>query len=133
MVAKEFEDSSEALRFLDLVRKEAFIAWNLSVEGWVKCNVDGSSREGGTSVGCRGVIRDSNGKWILGFIMRHSHMDILSAKIWSISKGLEVSKEKGIRKIIIESDSKKAVELAGGECALDHPLTLVVHKIREKM
>lgn len=46
---------------------------------------------------------------------------------------MEVSWEKGIKKIIIESDSKEAVDLAEGGCTLDHPLAPVVQKIREKM
>lgn len=51
MAAKEFEESSKALMLLDLVRKKAFIAWIPLAEGWVKCNMDGSNREEGTSTG----------------------------------------------------------------------------------
>lgn len=56
MAAKEFKDSSEALRFSGLVRKEAFISWNPPAEGesnaiWMgpvereahRRNVEGSS------------------------------------------------------------------------------------------
>lgn len=47
VAAKEFEENSKTLIFSDLVRNEASIAWQPSTDGWDKCNVGGSSREGG--------------------------------------------------------------------------------------
>lgn len=46
---------------------------------------------------------------------------------------MEVAWEKGIRKIIIEFDSRKAIDLIRGGCASVHPLAPMVQKIMEKM
>lgn len=56
MSAKELEDSLEALRFSGLVRREMFVSWNPPEVGWIKCNVDGSSRKGGAEAGCGGIF-----------------------------------------------------------------------------
>lgn len=56
IAVKQFEDSMEALSYSNSVSKEVTVKWSPLEEGWVKCNVDGASREDGSSAGCGGVI-----------------------------------------------------------------------------
>lgn len=57
----------QVLKFSNASMREITVKWTPPAERWVKCNVDGSSKEDDISVGCGGIIRDGKGKWILGY------------------------------------------------------------------
>lgn len=63
-VVRGFEDSTEVLKFSNTTGREIIVGWNPLAEGWVKCNVDGSSRNDGTFASYGDIIRDEKGKWI---------------------------------------------------------------------
>lgn len=67
LAMKDLEDSTGALKFSNMTRREIRVGWNSPAEGWVKCNVDGSSRNNDISAACGGIIRDINGRWLVGF------------------------------------------------------------------
>lgn len=129
--AKEYDRSSNALKFTDLVGQEIHIAWQPPEEGWVKCNVDGPNSEYGSAAGCGGIIRDASGVWITGFRMKLGRMDTLSAEIWSILLGLQIAWEKGFRRVILESGSTQVIRLTGDTWMMEHPLVSLIQKINE--
>ena len=43
------------------------VCWNPSKKGWVKLNMDGVANSEGQPVGCDGLLRNEDGKWICGF------------------------------------------------------------------
>lgn len=59
--SKEFEKSWETFDYFELAIRETNIAWNSPEIGWMKLNVDRSSKRDGRTVGCGGVLRDSSG------------------------------------------------------------------------
>lgn len=99
----------------------------------MKCNMDGSTQDGGSSAGCGGIIRDASGIWKVGFRAKLDNMDILSAEIWGILKGLELAWEKGFRRVIMESDSNEAVGLVCNVCPTIHPLAPLIQRTKEMM
>lgn len=106
------------------------VHWVTPAEGWQKCNVDGSSKEDGSSAGCGGVIRDTNGLWVSGFTMTLVAMDGLSAELWSIAAVLNHAWDSGHRRICLASDSRIAIELITKGCREEHPLWGWVHQIQ---
>lgn len=133
MAVKEFESGSDVLKFSDTIRKEVCITWRPPDGDWVKCNVDGSNKDGGSSAGCGGIIRDSSGIWKAGFRMKLDNMGILSTEIWGILKGLEMVWAKGFRRVIMESDSRIAVGLICTGCPTNHPLASLIQRITTMM
>lgn len=82
---------------------------------------------------CGGVLQNHEGCWKMGFTMKLDQMDGLSTEVWSILISLEIAWDKGLIKVIVESDSKVTVGLVCDGCASEHSLAPVVHRIRQKM
>lgn len=107
------------------------VCWCPLDAGWMKCNVDGTSKDSGHAAGCGGVVRYSTGKWIFGFRMYIDRLDALSAEMWSIWKGLDLAWNRGCRRVALESDSKEALSLIRRRDQKNHPLEALIQKIRE--
>jgi hypothetical protein len=45
-----------------------FIGWKRPQEGWVKLNCDGAYKDSLGLAGCGGLIWNSNGRWLKGYI-----------------------------------------------------------------
>ncbi|EEF31355.1 hypothetical protein RCOM_0755060 [Ricinus communis] len=55
------------------------ISWNPPPVGWIKLNVDGGVKDG--KAGATGLIRDSNGNWISGFVQFIGDCPVLEAEL----------------------------------------------------
>nr|GMC63228.1 ribonuclease H [Ipomoea batatas] len=76
-------------------------------------NVDGSLDAEGTA-GCGGALRNHNGEWLGGFMQAFHTTHAIEAEVWAIVKGLEWAWKKDVRHLIIQSDSKEAVDWING-------------------
>lgn len=132
-MTRDFEESSEVLKFLGMARRAIRVVWQPPSIGWTKCNVDGASKGGDHGVGCGGVFRDSIGKWILGFTLKLIDMGILSAELCSILKGLELAWVRDFQRLVVESDLREAIELIRSRCATLHLLEPLIRKIHALM
>lgn len=63
-----------------------WVSWQEPHHPGLKLNADGSRRCGATTGG--GVVRDSNGEFMLGFSVKYSHSDVFQAELDSIVHGL---------------------------------------------
>lgn len=50
----------------------------------MKCNVDGSVRNGNSSALCADVFRDASGMWMFGFVHNLGSSSIVVAELWGI-------------------------------------------------
>ncbi|KAI4357360.1 hypothetical protein L6164_001313 [Bauhinia variegata] len=107
------------------------IGWQFPPIGWVKCNVDGSSRKAHRSAGCGGVYRDGQGKWLCGFARKLKYCNSMKAETYAIYTGLARAWRLGFRQIIIESDAKSAVDLVNKGCSSRHSLAKPVKNARK--
>ncbi|KAL5780992.1 hypothetical protein ACOSP7_006021 [Xanthoceras sorbifolium] len=106
-----------------------FISWCPPPSCWVKLNVDGSRNSLGCIAG-GGVIRDSNGQWIGGFISNKGIGNVLEAELWGMAEGLIYAWQARFKLVIIEIDCKHIVELLGQEIKRCHPLFNLLHKCK---
>ncbi|KAF7818736.1 reverse transcriptase [Senna tora] len=101
------------------------IGWEAPPVGWWKLNTDGSCQGNQNLIGGGGLIRDSNGNWIHGFIKFLGEGNSLLAELWAICEGLNLAKHLGCIRIIVETDSSAAVNLINSkDCELPFWISL---------
>uniref|UniRef100_A0A2C9W0H6 RNase H type-1 domain-containing protein n=1 Tax=Manihot esculenta TaxID=3983 RepID=A0A2C9W0H6_MANES len=101
---------------------EATYAWQPPPQGWMKLNVDGSCLGNPGPASAGGLLRDSSSNWVIGFGLNIGETSILNAEIIGILVGLQLVWSMGFRRVIVESDSLKAVRLITEEDISFHPL-----------
>ncbi|KAE8722267.1 hypothetical protein F3Y22_tig00014213pilonHSYRG00060 [Hibiscus syriacus] len=74
---------------------------------------------------------DCTGAWTLGFNRFLGQTDILQVELWSILIGLRMALTRGIRKLVIQSDSNYAIKSITDTDEATNPLSLVraIHKM----
>ncbi|XP_031116716.1 uncharacterized protein LOC116020380 [Ipomoea triloba] len=82
------------------------IGWTKPPEDWYKMNIDGSCNLRNNSAGCGGLIRDSRGLWISGYMHKIGSCSARGAEAWALLKGIQLVQALGINKVIIETDSR---------------------------
>lgn len=107
------------------------LRWIAPETGWFKLNCDGVVTNYGSKAGCGGVLRDEDGRFIFGFAGGLGSCSITQAELWAILNGSQKTKERGITKVIVESDSMAAVRLINMGCSSLHPSANLVFDIRK--
>lgn len=87
------------------------VKWSFPPEDWQKINTDGASKGNPGMAGCGGVIRDDCGWWVASFGMNVGCCSAFKAELWGILKGVELSWNQGIRKLVVESVSLYIISL----------------------
>ncbi|CAN1797949.1 Putative ribonuclease H protein At1g65750 [Linum perenne] len=92
-------------------RQTQLVAWRPVDEGWSILNTDGSryTHLGSTAIG--GLIRNDQGKFVHAFTGNMGNCSITRAEICAIVQGMKLAWELGIRKLLIQSDSKAAIAI----------------------
>ncbi|KAH9724217.1 putative ribonuclease H protein [Citrus sinensis] len=91
-------------------RVETMIHWKAPIWSCVGLNTDGAMKRSGYA-GAGGLIRDSNGNWLMGFTVNLGMCSVLSAKLWGLFHGLKVACDYGFRHLQVGVDNKNVVHL----------------------
>ena len=86
------------------------IHWKAPIWSCVGLNTDGAMKRSGYA-GAGGLIRDSNGNWLMGFTVNLGMCSVLSAKLWGLFHGLKVACDYGFRHLQVGVDNKNVVHL----------------------
>ncbi|KAF7830690.1 putative glycerophosphodiester phosphodiesterase, protein kinase RLK-Pelle-LRK10L-2 family [Senna tora] len=108
---------------------EKSVTWVPPESSWYKVNVDGSVKVDG-SASCGGVIRDCSGTWQKGFVFNIGVCGVVESELWGILKGLEVAWSHGCRKLCLESDSQRALEMVKKGVEASHVDAALVERVR---
>jgi len=74
--------------------------------------------------GCySGLLRDSNDKWLKGFVCKIGVCDALHAEMWGLYIGLELAWRDGVSCLCVEGDSKLLIDMVTNNCKITPPLT----------
>ncbi|KAF7819758.1 putative reverse transcriptase [Senna tora] len=103
-----------------------FICWNKPEKGWVKFNVDGVRKDSLSLTACGGLARDSEGRFLTGFVHKLGDGTVLNAELWSMLSALEVARCAGFKKVVIESDCLTAVKLVNDSVQAMHPCSTIL-------
>ncbi|XP_016178430.1 uncharacterized protein LOC107620837 [Arachis ipaensis] len=91
------------------VRRETIIKWYPAPEGWIKVNTDGAAKNNPGKAGCGGLIRNSDGSWVMDFTRNLGVCSAYMAELWGLYLGLEMAWTLGFRKVKIEIDSQAVI------------------------
>ncbi|GKU97446.1 hypothetical protein SLEP1_g10590 [Rubroshorea leprosula] len=83
--------------------------------------------------GAGGIFRDHNGSWIYGYSRRVGFTTSLAAELWAIRDGLDIAVNRGISKLILETDSKVAETLLKSANHNFHSLGVLIRDCRRLM
>lgn len=97
------------------------VVWLPPADGTIKVNVDGSSFGNPGRAGYGGLVRNNLGEWICGFYGSCGVADNLTTEIYAIMHGLDLAWNRGYRDVILETDSKSAIDLLNTAQAY-HPM-----------
>lgn len=89
-------------------------AWAKPPAGWLKLNVDGSVAVTSGQAGCGGVLRDHQGCWKGGFMYKIGTCSVAEGEEWGVLQGLCMASRLGVRKLILECDSKTTIDILQG-------------------
>lgn len=78
--------------------------------GWRKLNTDGSSVGTLGLVGGGGVIRDEEGKWVIGYARKIGAANNFFAKLWALRDGLLLCLQSHTQAVVIVMDAKVIVD-----------------------
>ena len=69
-----------------------------------------------------GILRDSNSKWIGGFLINIGMCDAIGAELWAVLQGMTLAWDRGYRFVTVEVDSSIVVLWLNGksECKSMH-------------
>ena len=78
--------------------------------GWYKLNSDGASIGNPGKAGGGGLICDSQGKWVKGYMRKIGMATSVEAKFWALRDGLILTSQMGINNIVVELDAKVVID-----------------------
>ncbi|KAI3907566.1 hypothetical protein MKW98_016210 [Papaver atlanticum] len=94
-------------------RAAYLVRWNPPDSNFVKLNVDGASTDAGMA-GTGGILRASDGHFLAAFARHIYHSSNNVAELWAIRDGLKLASSLGMKRLVVESDSKYAVNVCKG-------------------
>ncbi|KAJ8765179.1 hypothetical protein K2173_011439 [Erythroxylum novogranatense] len=107
------------------------VFWSCPLLGFVKLNCDASVTGALSSAFGGGLIRNSSGHWVGGFVSNLGRCPILRAEIWSIFHGLEYALSINARNILIKSDNAIAVDMINDVASPSASCLSLVRQIRQ--
>ena len=107
-----------------------YIGWKRPHGDWVKLNCGGAYKESVDIAGCGGLIRDSNGQWLKGYVRKIGTCDALYAEMWGMYEGLRMARRQGFSQLV-ESDSKLLVDMVTENCKINGVVPVLIRRIRD--
>lgn len=109
------------------------VRWKLPPSGYCKLNTDGAYSHSKQRMGCGGLVRDTGGAWVKGFMAGSGGGDPLMAEILALKMGLTLLWDNGIRSALCEVDCKEIVDTLHGDHYHFHQLATEFGEIKTLM
>lgn len=116
----------------DEVRERLHSEWQPPTQDFLKLNVDGSYTEDGNRMGAGGVLKDTKGNWVQGFMTHDTGGNSFIAKAIALRNGLAFAWNKGVRKLLCETDCQELTQaLTDTTRVMCHDHSMVLYEIKE--
>lgn len=91
---------------LERARKRVPIRWGKPHQGWIKLNTNASTK-GNSGLSSAGeLLRDSDGRWLGGFVHFVGLTSLVHAEMWAVRLGLKLPWDVECHNIVLEVDSE---------------------------
>ncbi|KAK7303017.1 hypothetical protein RJT34_13916 [Clitoria ternatea] len=112
------------------VKVPIWFTWRCPPNGWVCLNTDGSvfknHRTRCNRGPCGGLVRDSLGCFLGGFVVNLGATSVILSELWGVVHGLKLAWDLGCKKVKVDIDSGNALGLVrNGPVANDPTFSLV--------
>ena len=87
------------------------MGWDCPPQGWYKFNTDRAMKVGCQAAVARGILRNDQKEWIVGFTINLGSYSALVAKVWGVWHAWQIAWARGCRKVILELDSMMTIQL----------------------
>lgn len=111
------------------VKKSTFLKWAPPKESWVNFNTDGSFSADKKGA-CGRVLKDHEGKFIVGFTIYLGPVSVLQDVLWGLICRLRIALSKGFSKVFVESDSELAIRFLNKGIGEANPCAPMVRDIK---
>lgn len=74
---------------------------------------------------------DSTGKWLYGYARKLGSCDAIHAEMWDMWVGISLTRQRGITKLVVESDSKTLVDMLAYDGGDNSDHYLLVKRIKK--
>ncbi|XP_058103385.1 uncharacterized protein LOC131246942 [Magnolia sinica] len=86
------------------------VKWSKPTPGWVQLNVDGSNLSNPGPSGGGGICRNDRGVFLFAFSVAYVNGSNNLAELCAIHNGMVLCLEKGLDRIVVESDSRLVID-----------------------
>ncbi|XP_039045181.1 uncharacterized protein LOC120184890 [Hibiscus syriacus] len=92
-------------------RQRVEIKWKGPEDDWVESNCDGAMGGANLMASARGVIRYSQGEWIIDFSRSLGICSALLVELWVVHDALNLTWNMGYGRVEVETDCKSAIDI----------------------
>ncbi|KAF7807419.1 ribonuclease H [Senna tora] len=89
---------------------EVLLRWSEPWAGWFKVNSDGEVKGKSGKAGFGAIIRDDHGRLVRGVYGASTNCSVLKAGAWGALEGLQLARELGCDRVVLECDSRVLVQ-----------------------
>ncbi|KAK8506299.1 hypothetical protein V6N11_082372 [Hibiscus sabdariffa] len=109
-------------------------AWTPLSSGWVCLTIDGGVSLSSVKGRIRGLIRNTEGDWMVGSVKSIGFSNSLQAELWVVFEGMKLAWEFGFKRLLVQSDCRQAVGLVNDASSDSSVLSLVraIARLRQK-
>lgn len=126
---RAFSNNNSVVRKGTIIQTRT-LRWTKPPRGVMALNTDGSFEKNTERAGCAGVLRDENGGWIEGYGCLIPAMNAAVTEGWAVLNGITWLWNKGLKKVIIQCDSKKVVDWIEGGDLPNGPMRNIIVQCR---
>ncbi|GER30653.1 polynucleotidyl transferase [Striga asiatica] len=86
-----FAEGARKVGSTGTTRFQRLVCWEPPSDSWIKMNSDGAHNGSSGLASAGGLLRDSHGAWVGGFVMMIGECSIMAAELWGLFQGLTLA------------------------------------------
>lgn len=107
---EQYKDGTTSLRpVMSLNRRQVNVSWKPPPHDWVAINTDGSVKVPSKVAACGGLVRNADGRWLIGFAKRLFISNAYFMELWGALEGVKLAHIMSFLNIELQMESMVVV------------------------